>query len=77
MLMHLEKMLDRVGPFWIVLIFAILGANAVYLVQALILTWLPADPAMAIDLAMATGGGFIRGGEGFITGGGYIRDGFS
>ena len=69
MLMLLDKMLDRVGPFWVVLIFAILGANAVYLVQALILTWLPADPAMA------TGGGLIRGGEGFITGGGYIRDG--
>ena len=69
MLMLLDKMLDRVGPFWVVLIFAILGANAIYLVQALIATWLPADPAMAI------GGGLIRGGEGFITGGGYIRDG--
>ena len=69
MLMPLVKKLDRVGPFWVGVIFAILVANAVYLVQALIATWLPADPAMA------TGGGFIRGGEGFVTGGGYIRDG--
>lgn len=69
MLMLLDKMLDRVGPFWVVLIFAILGANAIYLVQALIVAWLPADPAMA------TGGVFIRGGEGFIIGEVFLRSG--
>ncbi len=73
MLMPLVKKLDRVGLFWVGVIFAILGANAIFnaifLVQALIPTWLPADPAIA------TGGGSIRCGEGFITGGGFLRCG--
>ncbi len=57
MLTHLVTKLDRIGLFWVGVIFAILGANAVYLVQALIATWLPADPAIS------GGGGFLRGND--------------
>jgi hypothetical protein len=57
MLTHLVTKLDRVGFFWVGVIFAILGANAVYLVQGLIATWLPADPAVS------SGGGFLRGND--------------
>jgi hypothetical protein len=55
--MSLVKKLDRVGIFWVGVIFAILGANAVYLVQAMIATWAPADPAIS------SGGGFLRGND--------------
>jgi hypothetical protein len=57
MLTHLVTKLDRIGLFWVGVIFAILGANAVYLVQALIATWFPADPAIS------SGGGFLRGND--------------
>ena len=57
MLMSLVTKLDRVGIFWVGVIFAILGANAVYLVQAMIATWAPADPAIS------SGGGFLRGND--------------
>ncbi len=57
MLAHLVTKLDRVGRFWVGVIFAILGANVVYLVQGLIATWLPADPGIS------SGGGFLRGND--------------
>ena len=57
MLTRLARALEAVGPLWSALIFAILIGNAVYLVQALIATWVPADPAIG------TVGGFIRGND--------------
>ncbi len=57
MLTPLAKKFDRIGPFWVGVIFAILCANAVYLVRAMIATWLSADPAIATDW------GFIRGND--------------
>lgn len=53
----LAKKLDRIGPFWVGVIFAILCANAIYLARVLIAHWLPADPAIA------TSGGLIRGND--------------
>jgi hypothetical protein len=55
--MRLVTKLDRVGPFWVGVIFAILCGNAVYFAQALIATWAPADPSIV------TAGGFIRGND--------------
>ena len=57
MIGSLSKNFDQVGPFWVGVIFAILCGNAVYLVQALIATWAPADPSIV------TAGGFIRGND--------------
>ena len=57
MLTAFAKKFDRIGPFWVGVIFAILCANAVYLVRAMIATWLSADPAIATDW------GFIRGND--------------
>ena len=51
MLTSLSKWFDRVGPYWVGVIFAILVGNAVYFAQALFATWAPADPIIVTAVA--------------------------
>ena len=57
MFARLATTLDRVGPFWVVVLFAILVGNAVFLVRALIATWDLSAPAIVNTE------GFIRGAD--------------
>ncbi len=59
MLVHLVKSFDRIGPFWVAIIFAILVGNGVYLTRNLVATWVPDDPSIV------TAGDVIRGNDFF------------